>query len=274
MNLRCQNCNIEFSSDNPKRRFCCKSCSNKWRHSQGLMKNFRRTGSVYDCWIRKFGKEKADELLSDYQEGMKISIANADMSHQKEVARKLMAERNRSNLGKNLEEIHGEEKAKIIRKRLSESTLGSKNPAFGKSYSNGGRSLKGYYKGNFFRSLFEYSFMKHLESTGRSIESDISYESFTIPYQKNGVERTYRIDFFDKVDKIAYEVKPYYVTQMKKLLEDQEVKWSSAREFFQNLGITFRVVTEKDFRKISFKEAVLDQDISWKEQTFSYFKSK
>lgn len=238
------------------------------------MSNFRRTGSVYDCWVRKFGQEKADNLLLNYQAGMKISIANADMSHQKEVARQKMAERNKSNSGKKLEEIYGEEKAKKIRTRLSEVTAGSKNPSFGKTYPNGGRSVKGYYKGKFFRSLFEYSFMKHLELSGRSIKEDVDYESFTIPYEKNGSERTYRIDFFDKIDRIAYEVKPFYVTKLKKLLEDQEVKWNAASSFFQSLGIVFKVVTEKDFRKIPFEEAILDQDVTWKKETFKYFEEK
>lgn len=274
MNLKCQYCENNFLSENPNRRFCNKSCSNKWRHSQGLMKNFRRNGSVYDCWVRKFGTEKANQLLVAYQETMKVSISNADMSHQKEVARLKMVERNQKNSGKNLEEIYGEQKAKKIRDKLSASTTGSKNPAFGKSYTSGGRSIKGYYKGRFFRSLFEYSFMKHLESIGRSLQEDIDYESFTIPYLKNGIERTYRIDFFDKKSNIAYEVKPFYVTKMKKLLEDQEVKWDAATTFFQTLGIAFKVVTENEFRKIPFTEAILDQDVTWKEETFKYFEEK
>ena len=252
---KCEYCDKDLHiRKSDKKRFCNKSCSNSWQHANGVRKiGFDISRGNYDKWIEKYGKEKADELDSNYRKNMSSAIRRADMSHQHEVARKMMVERNKSTKGKKLEEIHGVEKAAEIRKKLSDATKGSKNPAYGKSYDKGGRSVKGHYKGRFFRSLFEYSFIKHLESLGRSIHNDIDYECFLIPYLDEGIQRTYKIDFYDKIDNIAYEVKPRYIFNVPKYFQIQSKKWNAAREFFSNRNIRFEIVTEEHFNKISLQ---------------------
>ena len=172
--------------------------------------------------------------------------------------------------GKTLEEIHGEEKAADIKLRISSALSGDKNPAYGKVYNNGGKSVKGYYKGRFFRSLLEYSFMKHLESVGVDLNTDVAYECFIIPFTFDDREKTYRPDFYVKSQNIVYEVKPSYV--LKRPAHLQEVKWSAAREFLNQRGLQFAVVSERDFMKIDFATARQDADVVWKEETFKYFK--
>lgn len=88
--------------------------------------------------------------------------------------------------GKTLEEVHGVELARKLRKSRSLHARGENNPAYGKIYVNGGKSVKGYYKGKFFSSLLEYSFMKHLESGGVSLDVDVDYECFVIPFVFDG----------------------------------------------------------------------------------------
>lgn len=176
----------------------------------------------------------------------------------------------RERVGKTLEEVHGEELASELRASRSLHAQGTNNPAFGKVYANGGKSVKGYYKGFFFRSLLEYSFMKHLEQRGLSLQDDVEYERFVVPYMLNGRPRTYRIDFFVKPDNTVYEVKPAYVL---KRSTTQEPKWDAARELLLQSGIQFRVVTELDFPKIAFDVARLDSNVVWKEETFKYFRS-
>lgn len=51
--------------------------------------------------------------------------------------------------------------------------------------------LEGFDKGFFFRSLLEYSFMKHLEKRGFDLARDVRYERFRVPYVLNGTQRTY-----------------------------------------------------------------------------------
>lgn len=273
---KCEFCENEFHvRRSSKKRFCNRSCSNSWQHANGIRKiGFDITRCNYEKWIAKYGKDKADELDLCYRKNMSDAIRKADMTYQNKIAKQTMKERNEQTKGKKLEEIYGFEKAAEIRKKLSSLRKGSKNPAFGKSYAKGGKSIKGYYKEKFFRSLLEYSFMKHLESIGRSIDRDVEYECFTVPYLDEGIEKTYRVDFYDKVTNTVYEVKPSYILSVKSFCEAQIKKWEAAKEYFRILNIEFKIVTEENFRKISFDEALKDPDVIWKEETFSYFKRK
>lgn len=172
--------------------------------------------------------------------------------------------------GKTLEEVHGIELAREIRESRSLHAQGKNNPAYGKIYVNGGKSVKGYYKGKFFRSLLEYSFMKHLEACGASLDADVDYECFVIPFVFDNRRRTYRPDFYVKTQNTVYEVKPSYL--LKQPMPLQEAKWNAAREFLGQRGIQFVVVTERDFEKINFAIARQDANVTWKEETFKYFK--
>lgn len=175
-------------------------------------------------------------------------------------------------LGKTVEQIYGEEKGQAIRALYSNQRSGELNPAFGKVYFDGGKSVKGHYKGKFFRSLLEYSFMKHLESLGFSLENDVRYECFRIPFVFEGRNRTYHIDFHVVPEQTVYEVKPAYV--MKKPPTLQLTKWEAAKVFCAEHGLQFKVVTENDFHKITFKDAYDgDNEIKWDERTFKYFKT-
>lgn len=163
--------------------------------------------------------------------------------------------------------VEADTKMEEFRKKLSDVAKGEKNPAYGKVYSRGGRSIKGYYKGKFFRSLLEYSFMKHIESLGTSLDS-LDYENFVIPWiDEQGVNRTYRPDFFDLTSKVVYEVKQSYAVSF------CELKHEAARLYLEKKGITFKVVTEKDFSKIAFENAIKDSEVKWDERTFKYFKN-
>ena len=153
---------------------------------------------------------------------------------------------------------------------MSLASSGKNNPAYGRVYVNGGKSVKGHYKGMFFRSLLEYSFMKHLESEGISLNTDVDYECFTIPYMFEDRSRTYRIDFYVKSRCIAYEVKPAYALKKASLIN--EAKWSAAREYFAIRDVKFELVSELDFPKIAFVIARQDTNVIWKEETFRYFK--
>ena len=91
-----------------------------------------------------------------------------------------------------------------------------------------------------------------------------------MPYVLEGRERTYRNDFYVPLKQIVYEVKPSYV--LKRVSAINDAKWAAARAHLQQQGIEFRVVTERDFQKITFDVARQDVDVVWKEKTFKYFK--
>lgn len=176
----------------------------------------------------------------------------------------------REKVGKTLEEVHGVEVAKQLREKRSATAKGSNNPAYGKVYVNGGKSVKGYYKGLFFRSLLEYSFMKYLETIGVDLHVDVDYECFQTHFIHEGCERTYKPDFYVRSHNVVYEVKPFYV--LKNVPELQTIKWNAMRELLGTRGIEFRVVTDADFPKIAFDLARQDPDVVWIEATLKYFK--
>jgi len=261
----CVICKCEFIKKG-KSKTCGRSCGNKLAYSNGR-KVVKRNISNYEMWVTKYGIEEANRRQELYKENMSKSIKKADMSYQKQTASLVFSERNKSNKGKTLEEIYGEEKAKEIKLKLSESRKGEKNPSFGK-ITRGGRSVKGYYKGKFFRSLLELSFMKHLEDSGLAL-SDVEYECFKVPWiAENGSKRTYTIDFYVPSQSVVYEVKQSWALKTKEV----NLKCEFANQFFEQLGLKFIVVTENDFKKLKFDDALQDLDVVFLENSFKNFK--
>lgn len=203
--------------------------------------------------------------------GSKYTHQIGDFSNQRKAASKVFSEMNKSQKGKTYDEIYGIEKSEKLRKQFSIRVSGEGNPAFGKNYKNGGRSIKGYYKGLFFRSLLEYSFMKHLENQGFNLIKDVDYECFHVPYKLNDRNRTYTIDFYVKLINTVYEVKPNYQIKIIKETDILSIKIKSAQNFFSERNIIFSIVTENDFNKISFAEALQDENVKFDERTFKYF---
>jgi len=226
--------------------------------------------STYDYWLEKGGGEYADAKDAEYRKTMSEAILSADMSKQKLAARKTFSDMNRTNIGKTNIELYGHEKAERIRQKKSIAASGDKNPAYGKVYARGGRSVKGWYKTFFFRSLLEYSFMKYQESLGREIGKDFHPYEVLIPYiGSEGQKRTYRPDFLVLDENCVYEIKQSYALEFPVNVE----KFKAGKVFCDMNEKNFRVATELDFPKISFDEARLDKDIVWDERTFEYFKN-
>lgn len=256
----CLNCEKEFVMKGPTSNHCSRKCITTTRN-----KNWAVGGEM---WREKWGDD-ADVKMEEFRK--KISAATSGeknpiygKSRPQSVKDAISRFHSRTDIEK-----YGAAKAAERSKKISSSTAGEKNPAYGKIYARGGRSLKGYYKGKFFRSLLEYSFMKHLESTGFSLD-DIDYECFIVPWvNEEGTNRTYRPDFYNPASKTVYEVKQSYA------LSSCNLKHEAAQSYFDDRGLTFKVVTENDFLKIKFEDALKDENIEWDERTFSYFdKSK
>ena len=101
----------------------------------------------------------------------------------------------------------------------------------------------------------EYSFYRHLESSGVPID-EIGYESLRIPYRLGKRTRTYILDFV--VGDRVYEVKPLFRQKGRKF----EAKAAAALDYCLLNGLTYSVVSERDFRVIALKEALGDPDVS------------
>lgn len=161
--------------------------------------------------------------------------------------------------GKTVEELYGEEKGQNIRRIKSLQNKGENNPAYGKIYKKIGRK-RGYYKNFLFRSLWEYSFLKYLETQNISLKN-IEYESILIKYSKNNGGRTYRPDFFLKEQRRLIEIKSkWYLSRDHELIN---IKKEAAEKWCLENNATFEILTEDDFPIISYKQAKLDLDVKF-----------
>jgi hypothetical protein len=131
-------------------------------------------------------------------------------------------------------EKYGKEKADDLQKQKNEKTKqqckGSGNPMYGKPSPQGsGNGWKGWYKGWFFRSLKELSYVVNvLETNGDLWESA---EFIKIPYINwQGTQRTYRPDFLVN-GKLLVETKPTRLKSSIVVREKQKAaeKWCKAK---------------------------------------------
>lgn len=132
-------------------------------------------------------------------------------------------------------EKYGKEEADkrlaITKKKHSDNNSGSNNPMYGKPTPQGsGNGWKGWYKGAFFRSLRELTFM--IQNDGKLKTA----EKLRIPYEFNGKKRTYAPDFI--LEKQLIEIKPIKLHNSPNNL----AKFEAAKDFCKNNGLTFLVV--------------------------------
>ena len=276
-------------------RFCGYSCSNKWQHAHGIRRAYVADKTTDQQWEEKYspeevillkkarsekqstvrrgktnveyyGEEKAAKLHAlqslSWEERYGTERANAMKKHQSEVC---------PWNGKSVEERLGTEKAAETRAKAAKTATGRKHTTETKKLqseavigriqylpnSMANNAIKGWYKNNFFRSSYEYSFMKKLEADGLSLDTDVYYEEFRIPYQFHGKERTYIPDFFVPKQRIVYEIKASWALKN----DDVVAKYKAATEFFLEKQIEYQILTEKDFRKQSIKDLKLDPDV-------------
>jgi hypothetical protein len=125
-----------------------------------------------------------------------------------------------------------------LKQKHSKNNSGKGNPMFGKPSPKGtGQGWKGWYKSYYFRSLRELNYMIDLEDSGVKWESG-EQKILTIPYQDyNGIDRTYRADFFVE-GKNLVEIKPIRL-QSSPLIT---LKNQAAEQFCKEKGFTFEIV--------------------------------
>jgi len=141
-----------------------------------------------------------------------------------------------------------DKKLLLHKEKQSKNSSGSRNPMYGKlSPIGSGNGWSGWYKGWYFRSIKELSYMIYVIeknnykwSNGEKIS--IKYINF------DGKERTYRPDFVIE-NKYLIEVKP------KKMMDTPQnrIKKVAAIEFCEKNGLEYRMV---DVKNLDIKETI------------------
>lgn len=175
-------------------------------------------------------------------------------------------------------EKYGEEIAnqKLIqfKNKCSQRNKGENNPMYGKpSPKKSGNGYSGYYKGNYFRSILELSYLKYL------LDNNIKFEScenkkYRVEYQLDNKKQTYFPDFYLLDTQEIIEIKPQNLLNNK----INKLKFEAA---INKYGNKFKVLTENNFNKLDVndtyrlyinKEIVFDKN--YEQKFIEYYKKE
>lgn len=235
----------------------CKRCSNQIKEND-----------IYKCWVKRYGKDVADEKMIEY--GKKMSIAQHNVSPEKNKKKANSGSKNpmygRSVYSVWIEKYGINEADKRLKSRgekFSLSMSGENNPMYGKPAPKGsGRGWSGWYKGHFFRSKMELSYLKYLLDNNIKFENGESIK-FRMSYvDDNGKNRNYYPDFYLIESEEIIEIKPTSMISF----ENNSKKFKVATERHKN---KFKILSYKDFHQLTKKEIrklYNDKDLVWIER--------
>ena len=267
----CPQCERELSYSNKKNRntaekknICCSSCSHKNAHKRPevMLKNKKRSerlsekykGSGNPFFGKKHSEETREKIVKDRDFSVyKTKDFKDKMSKVTSGKKNPMYRKNYYNIW--VEKYGTEEadrKMKELSKIRSENSSGSNNPMYGKPTPHGaGNGWSGWYKGWFFRSLRELSYMvKEIEGKNKKWRT-AETKDLRIKYvDYKGDERTYIADFLIE-EKELIEVKP---KKLKKSLIVR-LKAKAARGFCEEKGLVYKItdvkiLSEKEIKKL------------------------
>jgi len=282
---KCIGCGIEFKSVCCRK--CCDECFDKIKSGKfkldvnGLKPKMsreeynekRRTGeianlmqgrSVYSVWVEKYGRDKADVLKEQMSTKMKKRIASHTEEEKKRINEKKGNKGTKNGMyGKTIYEVwvekYGKEEAdkkwQELKRKKSEKSKGKNNPMYGKPAPIGsGNGLSGWYKGWYFRSLRELSYMVNvIEKEDHKWISLDNTKDFRIKYLAlNGNERSYCPDFLID-DRMIVEIKPKELH----LLDGVTRKENAAILFCKTRGLTYTKI-DPEMMDFSIVEKMLN----------------
>jgi len=158
-------------------------------------------------------------------------------------------------------------KMNAVKRKWSKSSSGKNNPMYGKPTPNGaGNGWANWYDGQHFRSIRELQYYISEIDIHNILCESAQQKRFRIPYKDyNGVDRTYRPDFF--VDNHwLIEIKP------KKLWNTKEVtaKKEAAEKFCNKMGYEYKLV-DVEPNSLLLKEKYLNGEIRFVDKYKSRF---
>lgn len=261
---RCPNCDCEITYTNKynmlnaeKKQSKCKSCGIKsvitYEVRKKMSERFKgENNPMYGKFGNLnpfFGKCHSEETKKKISENKDYSIYKTDDFRQK--ISKLKSGKNNPMFGKTVYDVwltkYGKDiadiKMKEYKKKQSLNNSGEKNSMYGKpAPKNSGNGICGWYKGWFFRSLLELSYMIFvIERFNLKWESGES-EKYKIFYNEDGINKNYFPDFVIN-NKYIIECKPKKLWNTTK----NKLKFDYAKKFCEEKNYIFKV---RDLPKI------------------------
>ena len=143
------------------------------------------------------------------------------------------------------------------KRKKSEKNKGKNNPMYGKPAPKGaGNGISGWYKGWYFRSLRELSYMVNvIEKEGHEWRSLDNTPDFRIKYlDKDGHERSYCPDFLID-NKIVVEIKPEKLQQL-----DLVVRKQNAAIMYCKTRNLVHIITDVEIMDFSIIEKMIENE--------------
>jgi hypothetical protein len=155
-----------------------------------------------------------------------------------------------SKAGMSWEELYGAEKAKMM--KIHHKSICKLKPLYGAdnhqfrkpAHYKSGAGVKGYYKGIFFRSLMEASFIVNYLEKNNLVFENGELKKYAFKYTLNNRTRNYFCDFV--VRDTFYEIKPL---SLHKTIQNT-AKWSAANKWCIENNKVFKVLSEKDYDQL------------------------
>jgi hypothetical protein len=219
-----------------------------------------------------FGKKHSEESKIKMHENRDYSVYKTEEFRQK--ISKLSKGNNNPMYGKYFYDVWVEKFGKKIadekmieyKKKQSLLNRGEKNNMYGKpSPKNSGNGICGWYKGWFFRSLLELSYMIFvIERFNLSWESG-EIEKYKIPYNFDGINKNYFPDFVIN-EKYVIECKPKKLWKIK----INEVKFKFAKDFCDKNNLIFKIKDVTKLKKPELFNLISNGDVvltnKWKDK--------
>lgn len=232
----CHECNKEifYGSKNAKRtaenrKSLCKSCCKLGKRNSFYGKKHKKSTikKISEISSKQIRSEKSKKSQSAKMSGSKNSMYGKTV------------------YGTWVEKYGKQEANKRYKQMVSkqsENTKGSNNPMYGKPSPQGsGNGWSGWYKGWFFRSLRELSYVINVLEENNMEWISAEKKELTIPYKDwDGTSRTYRADFFVENKKLV-EVKP---NRLKHAVTNS-LKAKAAKRFCKKNGYKYEIVEAK-----------------------------
>jgi hypothetical protein len=245
----------------------CKSCalsehSNKDEVKKQRSENMKGSknpmyGKVGDA-NPFYGKSHTEAAISRMKE---VRNNNSEL-YKSEEFRKKMSEvtigKNNGMYGKSVYErwveLYGTDVANDklfdMKEKISVKTSGENNPMYGKPAPTGsGNGWSGWYKGWYFRSILELSYMINIIERFNIPWVSAETNKYAIPYIWEGVKKTYFADFILD-NRYMVELKPTSLQKTKQNI----TKFEHAEEFCKDKSLIYKVT---DIPKIK-KEQLID----------------
>jgi hypothetical protein len=155
-----------------------------------------------------------------------------------------------------------DEKWNSFKEKISKKTSGEGNPMYGKVTPQGsGNGWSGWYKGWYFRSILELSYMVNIIERFNLKWETAEKSIFKIPYIDNrGMNRNYNADFIIE-EKYMIEIKPNSLKYSKEVTKKREFaeKWCEKNNLKYKITNCKKLEDKKLYEMISSGEVIITE---------------